>query len=104
MGRRSSTASHRPTAVPDPRSPAGSGTRGSEMTATSADERTDASPPAPTGAVRYQVLGAFSLLAAITYLDRVCMAQAAGSIREELRVPPRLLQEYPLSSRLNGPG
>ena len=54
------------------------------MTATSADELTAASPPAPTGVARYQVLGAFSLLAAITYLDRVCMAQAAGSIREEL--------------------
>ena len=54
------------------------------MTATSADERTAASPPTPTGVVRYQVLGAFSLLAAITYLDRICMAQAAGSIRGEL--------------------
>ena len=52
------------------------------MTTPSADELTAASHP--TGVVRFQVLGTFSLLAAITYLDRVCMAQAAGSIRKEL--------------------
>ncbi|MEO6811673.1 MAG: MFS transporter [Isosphaeraceae bacterium] len=38
----------------------------------------------PGGYVRFLVLGAFALLAALTYLDRICMAQAAGPIRAEL--------------------
>jgi sugar phosphate permease len=38
---------------------------------------------------RFQVLGAFSVLAALTYLDRICMAQAAGPIREELGLNAR---------------
>jgi ACS family glucarate transporter-like MFS transporter len=43
----------------------------------------------PTGTVRYRVLGMFSLLAAITYLDRICMSQASGPIRLELGLDDR---------------
>ncbi|WZO96456.1 MFS transporter [Isosphaeraceae bacterium EP7] len=43
----------------------------------------------PAGFVRYQVLGMFSILAAITYLDRICMSQAAGPISAELGLDKR---------------
>src|SRR5579864_9327632 len=39
---------------------------------------------APAGLVRFQVLGAFSLLAGITYVDRSCISQAASQIRADL--------------------
>jgi sugar phosphate permease len=45
--------------------------------------------PAPTGTVRYQVLGWFAVLAAVTYLDRICMAQAAGPISAALGLDKR---------------
>jgi sugar phosphate permease len=43
----------------------------------------------PSGVVRYQVLACFAALASITYLDRICMAQAAGPISETLGLDKR---------------
>jgi sugar phosphate permease len=38
----------------------------------------------PAGTVRFQVLGAFALLAGLTYFDRICMAMAIAPIRREM--------------------
>ncbi len=46
------------------------------------DDLSDFGPP--TGSVRFKVLGVFAALAGLTYLDRICMAQAATSIRADL--------------------
>jgi sugar phosphate permease len=43
----------------------------------------------PSGVVRYQVLGGFAFLASITYLDRVCMSQAAVPISQALGLDKR---------------
>lgn len=56
---------------------------------TSLDELPTPTPLPPAGHVRHQVLGAFASLAVITYLDRICMAQAAGPIRGELGLSER---------------
>jgi MFS family permease len=45
--------------------------------------------PASSGVVRYHVLVVFAALAALTYLDRICIAQAAGPIRDELGLDSR---------------
>src|SRR4051812_23289968 len=44
---------------------------------------------APPGIARYQVLAFFAALAAITYLDRICMAQAADPISLALGLDKR---------------
>jgi MFS transporter, ACS family, glucarate transporter len=44
---------------------------------------------APTGIARHQVLAFLAALAAITYLDRICMAQAADPISQALGLDKR---------------
>jgi sugar phosphate permease len=55
-----------------------------------ADDLASARPPAtsqtPPTRVRYGVLTYLALLSFVLYLDRVCMAQAAGPIQEELGI------------------
>src|SRR3990170_4595559 len=48
------------------------------------DPADDDGSQAPAGGVRYQVLAFLAALAAITYLDRICMAQAADPISQAL--------------------
>ena len=45
--------------------------------------------PGPAGVARYKALAFFAALAAITYLDRICMAQAADPISRALGLDKR---------------